>query len=412
MLTTMAVPTRHLPRVIAWNLTTGCNQACAHCYMSARRGRGEELGLEECQRIADEILALQPSPMFVLSGGEPLTWPHLEELAEHCTRGGATVVIGTNGTLLTGARIESLARAGVQGFALSVDSLDPAVHDRFRGTPGALDQVLAAVSRLQEAGLPFVIQSTLGRGTRRELAALVAWARAEGAFAFNLYLHVETGRGRELEALSASETEETLAELVELERQHRGAMLVRAKCLPQFVRLAHAADPETPVLDQDTRCPAGLWYCRITPAGRLTPCPYLPAEVGDLRASSFGELWGSSPLLASLREGSSTGRCGSCAYVRACGGCRARAAAEGELRGPDPSCPHEPDGRQLPEQRELLWDPVAEARISRLPAFARQMARSRIEARARREGLDTVDSDWLDDVMAALPFQRPGRPAP
>lgn len=397
-----------LPRVVAWNLTTGCNQACAHCYMTARRGAGEELALEECKRIADEILALQPSPMFVLSGGEPLTRPDLEELAEHCARAGATVVVGTNGTLLTAARIHSLAAAGVRGFALSVDSLDPSVHDRFRGMPGALARVRAASRRLREAGLPVVIQSTLGAQTRHELQDLAAWAHAEGAFAFNLYLHVETGRGRDLEPLSAQHTEAVLAELAGLERHYRDRMLVRAKCLPQFVRVSYASDPDSPVLHQDTRCPAGIWYCRITPDGRLTPCPYLPDSAGDLRERSFEEIWLESPLLRGLREGVEGGRCGRCAFSKSCGGCRARSAARGRLEGDDPSCPHQPDGEPLPRRGPVPWSEAAAARVDRLPAFARDMARGRLEARARREGLERIDEAWLGAVMASLPFRRPG----
>src|SRR5690606_40076800 len=48
------------------------------------------------------------------------------------------------------------------------------------------------------------------------------------------------------------------------------------------------ADPESPLLNYETRCPCGVHYCRITPEGLLTPCPYMPVVAGDLRESSFG----------------------------------------------------------------------------------------------------------------------------
>ena len=70
--------------------------------------------------------------MFILSGGEPLLREDLEEIAQHSARRGATVVVGTNGTRLTGERIRSLKDAGVQGVAVSIDSLDAQYHDRFR----------------------------------------------------------------------------------------------------------------------------------------------------------------------------------------------------------------------------------------------------------------------------------------
>ena len=42
-------------------------------------------------------------------------------------------------------------------------------------------------------------------------------------------------------------------------------------------------DPQSPLLNYETRCPCGVQYCRITPEGKVTPCPYTPAVAGDLR---------------------------------------------------------------------------------------------------------------------------------
>src|SRR5260370_1342545 len=120
-------------------------------------------------------------------------------------------------------------------------------------------------------------------------------------------------------------------------------MLVRAKCAPHFMRHVHQGDPDSPVLNYETRCPCGTQYCRITPDGKLTPCPYLSAVAGDLRTQSFAEIWRSSPLFRRLREGVLGGKCGACEYRGLCGGCRARAyALAGDVLAADPSCTYEP----------------------------------------------------------------------
>ena len=130
-----------VPHVVAWNLTQRCNLACAHCYISAGswHAAAGELTRTTCLRILDEILAVNPAPLLILSGGEPLLRDDLETIAEHAQRArGATVVVGTNGTRLTDARIRSLKDAGVNGVAVSIDSLDARYHDRFRHGDGAL----------------------------------------------------------------------------------------------------------------------------------------------------------------------------------------------------------------------------------------------------------------------------------
>jgi len=416
---------RDLPHVVAWNLTARCNLECPHCYISAGswRSGGEDLSTEECRRITDEVLAVNPSPMFVLSGGEPLVRDDLEEIAAYASEQGATVVVGTNGTLLTRDRIASLKDAGVRGVAISVDSLRPEYHDRFRRGAGALQQTLSAVERLREGRLDFVIQTTLTRANREEIPEIVGWAAEQGAVCFNLYFLVGTGRGEgmasedRLTGLSPDENEAVLAELADLQREFRGRLMIRSKCQPQLMRHVHERDPDSPLLNYRTRCPCGVQYCRITPEGKVTPCPYLPEVVGDLREESFEQVWRGSELFRRLRGESPGGKCGRCAYRELCGGCRARAHAEtGDPLGPDESCAYEPDGREEAVEppreitygesadREMPWTADAEERLERVPSFVRGVVANRLEDYARRQGEARVTAELMTRVRKEMPI--------
>jgi radical SAM protein with 4Fe4S-binding SPASM domain len=335
----------YVPHVVAWNLTRRCNLECAHCYISAgpTEQATSELDTATCLRIVDELIAVNPSPLLILSGGEPLLRDDLTVIARRASERGATVVVGTNGTLLTDERIAALKAAGVRGFAVSVDSLRPSYHDNFRHLRGSLADTQAALGRLRSERLDFIIQTSVTKGNRDELSRLVQWSAEQGAVAFNCYFLVPTGRGAGLSDLSPVEYEAVLADLARWQRDFRGRMLVRSKCAPHFMRHVHEADPESPVLNYETRCPCGTQYCRITPDGKLTPCPYLPEVAGDLRTRSFAEIWRASPLFRQLREGTLGGKCGSCEYQQVCGGCRARAfAVTGDVMAADPSCSYEP----------------------------------------------------------------------
>ena len=410
---------RPLPHVVAWNLTRRCNLACAHCYIAAGSWHtgGGELPPGECARIIDEILAVNPGVMLILSGGEPLLREDLETIAERAAAGGATVVVGTNGTRLTERRIESLKAAGVRGFAVSVDSLDPVYHDRFRHGQGALADTLAAIDRLSAHQLDFILQTTVTRGNRDEISSLAAWAAARGAVSFNVYFLVATGRGAGMRSLTPAENDAVLVELVRLEREHRGRMLVRSKCQPQIMRHVWGSDRDSPLLRYPTRCPCGVQYCRITPEGKITPCPYMDRVAGDLMTASFGEIWQGSELFTEIRDGSLGGRCGRCEYRKICGGCRARAwAEEGDVLAADPACAYEPG----PVVREpvavsqdvtygarvepaLDWDPEAARRMARAPSFVRGVVTARVEGYARERGYPRITTEVLDEVRSALP---------
>jgi AdoMet-dependent heme synthase len=406
-----------LPHVVAWNLTRRCNLRCSHCYISAGpfESADSELTTAECRRVIDELVAVNPSPMLILSGGEPLVRDDLAEIASYASGRGATVVVGTNGTTLTEPRVAMLAGAGVSGVAVSVDSLDAGTHDHFRGGAHALERTQEALGRLREHRIDFVVQTTATPQNAAEIPKLLEWAAAEGAVCFNLYFLVPTGRGVDLMDLEPRRIEALLAELAAAESRYRGTMMVRAKCAPHFMRHVHEADADSPVLSYRTRCPCGIDYCRITPDGKLTPCPYMPTEAGDLRRQSFGEIWAGSKLFAELRERELGGRCGRCEYRMVCGGCRARAlATTGDYLAEDPGCVYEPPGDRALVARKsvtygsavapgLEWSKEASERMAKIPSFVRGIVMQRVESFARSRGLALVTPELLAEIRQSMP---------
>ena len=148
----------------------------------------------------------------------------------------------------------------------------------------------------------------------------------------------------------------------------------------------------------------------------MTPCPYNPQVAGDLRRSSFREVWEGSELFGTLREGELGGKCGRCEYRVVCGGCRARAYAEsGDVLAEDASCVYQPSGDEpvvlpAPEasygagaSTELAWSDAARARIERVPSFVRGVVSKRVEDYARREGTAELTPEVLDRIRREMP---------
>jgi len=402
-----AAATAPVPLLVSWNVTRACNLACAHCYLDAsRRSRNarEELDTAAACRVVEQVAALAPGAMLVLSGGEPLLRRDLATLVQEAVARGLAPVIGTNGTLLNERLAGRLRLAGATGVGISLDSAGAAFHDRLRGVPGAWRAALRGARAARGAGMALLVQATLFEENRGELAALADLAESLGAAALNFFFLVCTGRGATQTDLTPAAYEETLARIARLQRE-RPRLIVRARCAPYLRRLLglRAGEGAGGYAGWSSACLAGRGYFRITPRGEVTPCPYIPTVIGDLATSPLREIWERHPLLLRLRTELPGGKCGACDFRYSCGGCRARALTRhGELLAEDPNCSYVKPPEAQPEpppapspRREIHWEPGARALLERIPAFVRALAKARLEERAAREGRDCVTLEFM-----------------
>ncbi|MBI3741985.1 MAG: radical SAM protein, partial [Chloroflexi bacterium] len=352
--------------------------------MEAGQAAENELTTDECLHLLDDMKALG-TEMLILTGGEPLLRKDIYDIARAASSQGFWVVMGTNGVLITDHVAQKMVECGVKGVGISIDSLDPDKHNSFRGGPNAWEHSVRALDICRANGLEVLVQTTVMAMNYDEIPQMIDFARAKGAWSFNLYFLVQTGRGQQMNDLSAEKTEAMLSHLVEAQTQYR-PMLVRSKCAPHFKRIAY--EKGLGGLESGG-CMAGTQYCRITPEGNVTPCPYMNVVAGNVREKSFREIWETSPILLSLRDPNQLkGRCGACEFNQLCGGCRCRAyAAFGDYLQEDPACTYQPIGQPLP-MREIFWSEQAQARLERIPiAFIRAKVRLGLEAYAQRQGI-------------------------
>ncbi|MDH4284443.1 MAG: radical SAM protein, partial [Gallionellaceae bacterium] len=224
--------------LLAVNLTKRCNLACAHCYMDAetlKHGGHDELTTAEVRNLLTEIAGRSTETMVVLTGGEPLMRPDLEELLQHGSGLGLSMVVGTNGVALTDRRVQSLKAAGAMGAGISVDSLDPQKHDDFRGLPGAWEKTLNGIEACKRHGLPFQIHFSVTESNADEVPGMIDFARAAGARVLNVFFLICTGRGESMSDISPMTYEQVLTQLVEAQERSQD-MLIRARCAPHYKR--------------------------------------------------------------------------------------------------------------------------------------------------------------------------------
>jgi len=400
--------------LLAVNLTRRCNLACAHCYLDAqtlRRGDADELSTAEAQALLEDIAALGHGTLVVLTGGEPLLRKDLEALIRYGSALGLPIVVGTNGMLLSERRVRSLKSAGALGLGISLDSLDPGRHDRFRGRPGAWAKTVAGIERCRRHGVDFQLHFSVTRDNAHELPSMAEFARSCGARALNVFFLVCVGRARSVIDLGAEQYEKVLIELVKAQADYPD-LIVRARCAPHYKRIAHQLQPQAAINRISGRegdgCIAGVHYARVNHRGGVTACPYIEGEVGSIRDTAFSTLWAHAEDFTRLRSPALGGKCGACEYRMLCGGCRARPVANGGgLMDADDLCSYRPHGGALVQPMTgdagaaPQWTPEAEQRLSRVPVFLRVMVKKRAEAHVCGLGEDRVTVQHLSDMVAA-----------
>ena len=362
-----------VPRLIFWETTAGCNLRCIHCRRIdvADQLVPEDLTLAESKALIDQIVAFS-SPIFVLSGGEPLMRPDIFAIADYAVGRGLRVALATNGTLIDDRTAGGIVESGIRRVAVSLDGATTTTHDAFRALPGSFDQAVRGIRRLRARGMSVQINTTVARHNIDELPDVLELARSLGADALHIFLLVPVGCGAEIadeQMIAPQDYERVLKWLYERDRED--LLELKATCAPHYFRIVRqrlAAEkrklpssrvrqhgPRTGHLDavpagrqglhaMTKGCLAGTGVCFISHKGEVFPCGYLPLRAGSVWERPLQEIWERSELFQTLRDpGRLEGKCGLCQFKRICAGCRARAyGLTGDYLGEEPFCVYEP----------------------------------------------------------------------
>jgi len=355
-----AIDFARTPFTVIWEVTRACDLRCVHCRADAQpeRDRGE-LTTAEGRALLDQIHELG-SPVFVITGGDPLKRPDLFELIDHGVARGLNVAVTPSGTpLFTPAAVKRLHDAGVKRIALSLDGPTAAVHDAFRQQPGSYGWTVAGIRAAAECGLPVQINTTVTRRTRAQLPAMADIVGELGAVMWSVFFLVTVGRARTADQLDPDEYEEIFAYLYEVSK--RSSFAVRTTAAPHYRRFVLqqqrqekregvATGPQARVAGMVDMPRAlrgvtdGNGLAFISHTGDVYPSGFLPILAGSIRETPLADLYREAPIFRQLRDTAHLdGKCGLCEFRHVCGGSRARAfAVTGNPMAPEPFCIYEP----------------------------------------------------------------------
>lgn len=341
---------------LAWEITRRCNLQCIHCRSSSKltSKAHPDVSTLSAYRVIDDILAFS-KPTIVLTGGEPLLRNDIFDIAQYGTSKGLRICLATNGTLITPKICEQIKLSGIQMVSLSVDGATAKTHDDFRKQAGAFDATIHAAHCFSDYGIPFLINSSFTKRNQNEITDCFRLAKNLGAKAWYLFMVVPAGRGTELleELITPDDYDEILDWHAKIESEEH-EILMRPTCAPHYYRVRFERAKEKNNFEKQRRlsfsptgskgCLAGQTIALLDVDGNVMPCSYLPISAGNVYQKKFQDIWENSELLKHFRSYENyKGRCGSCEYIKVCGGCRARAyMMKGDYLSEEPFCNYQP----------------------------------------------------------------------
>jgi radical SAM protein with 4Fe4S-binding SPASM domain len=340
--------------IVFWNITYQCNLKCVHCYIRALQKRDpNELTTEEAKRVAEELAEIGV-PLVIFSGGEPLVRSDFWEIAEVlANRSRPKISLSTNGTLITREVAEKLKSYGFSYVGVSIDSINPEWHDKFRGVKGAFEAAVRGIKNAIDVGLDVGVRTTLTRYNIEEVPKILTWAYDLGVSRVSLYVLDTVGRAVDIsDWLPTHEQLKRFAKvIVEEARKYSGKMeilVVRAQFLGIYIADMLSSTPEEfmsrlKLLDAQGNC--GRKSISIYPNGDVKPCQFIDwVTIGNVRREPLKKILSPDnpklqPFLA-IEKYLRGERCGRCPFRRICGGgSRGRALlAYGDEWGDDPLC--------------------------------------------------------------------------
>lgn len=368
-----------VPFIVIWEMTRACALKCVHCRAQAldRRDPGE-LTTGQAYGLLDEIKRFQaepggPTPLVVLTGGDPMRRPDALDIVRYGTDLGLRVAMTPSGTdEITRDSVKRLKSAGLKRLAVSLDGSNECLHDSFRKVRGSYDWTMQIIQWANEIGLPVQINTTITRHNRDDIGNLVALMESMSIVLWSVFFLIPVGRGRIEDALRGADYERVFHKMYDLSRT--SAFDVKSTEAPHYRRFvvqrrrderrSETTQGIYPMRDGNGKIGrsakgvnAGNGFVFISHVGEVQPSGFLPISAGNVKRVSLVHLYRNSGLFRMIRDYSKLkGKCGVCEYQTLCGGSRSQAfAILGDYMASDPFCVYVPKGYTPGDQEKKFW---------------------------------------------------------
>ena len=280
---------------IFWECTLRCNLHCRHCGSDCKStALAPDMPAGDFLRVIDSVTPhVNPHEvMIVITGGEPLVRPDLDDVGRALYERGYSWGIVTNGWLLDEARLRSLLDAGMQSLTISLDGMQED-HDWMRGREGSFARTWRAITLLcRTQGLVWDVDTCVNRRNLPKLDEMREALTAIGVKRWRLLTVFPMGRAAsDPEMVLNKEEFQHLMDYIRTQRQayreHHTSMLCYYGCE------GFLGDYEGEVRDHLFHCQAGVSVASVLIDGSISACTSIRSDYhqGNIYQDDLWDVW-------------------------------------------------------------------------------------------------------------------------
>lgn len=342
-------------------LTDECNLKCIHCWQSAPiEGKGKYSALEfnMCKNFLEDAIAMGMRNITI-SGGEPLLNPEFHKFAEYFHKNHIHMAVETNGMLISDESILLTIKDYNVFCAISLDGLNPEIHNRHRGDPNAFKKTCQGIDALESEKIKYQLIMSISHFNYDEVIPLLDSIKEKWPHCVEFKINMINASGRAVgmkkkgllfEPREYMKITEDIAGLID-----KYPFRIMLHLDPVFFSFKN--------LMLKFSCGGHCGYkssLSILANGNVSICS-LGKQVskyifGHVSSINIKEIWQDHPILADIHEGTHSklkGICSNCIFRKQClGGCRAEALCTyDDFFAPHPRCQEFYDSGEFPESR-------------------------------------------------------------
>ena len=288
----------HELNYLFWECTTRCNLHCRHCGSDCTApGSEKDMPLEDFLRAFDTLPLERMSDEMtvVLTGGEPLLRPDIEEIGKALQQRRVGWSMVTNGYWYSQQLHSRLISAGLGALTISLDGLEEE-HDWMRGLKGCYSRTLNAITiAAKEYWLNFDVVTCVNQRNLPQLQQIHDLLASLGVRRWRLFTIIPIGRAKDSPELHLSNNQFVqLMEFIKEKRQHKeAAMQVCFGCEGYLGKID----------------------------GTICGCPNIDRQVfaqGNIYRDNLWEVWQNRFLPFRNRDWARKGQCKECKMFKNC----------------------------------------------------------------------------------------------